>query len=509
MQAFIDGFVNGALQPGGELSAHNFTAAQLTLVAYRFVLNRDPDPQGFAVNRDYAAAHGFSAMVSAMAHSAEFTGQVLPRICGSDPDYGSGTAPATTIPDAGPAALASDRTAELQQQLDTATGPVSLDPGAVYGLSAPLVIPPGVELTTTGSPGPSDYPRMARLVRLATFTAPSGDSPLVRVEGTGELDNVWVDGQRSVYPGQFDPYGDGGMDVELRGGATIEGVARDDRLTNAAGRMVVTAWGGNDGVPGEAPCAAGATVAGNLIDGYASVHLAVGPGGVPSASESSDGIQVWCGSTAVYDNAIVDTTDAPIVLFAPAGGGAQASDVHDNTIVSAGNSSFYGIVADPLAPGTPRCDEGGTPGGAVASKNYTGTDVHGNHLWTGDRTHINVLLSLGTHEALGSCEHPGAPNGVGELNGIGAVFANNDDDGLETRTEIGIYVGGMLNATVAGTNRFGHILIEPAGMPLRANIVVATGTATSPAPNYAVGLSTPFPYTSDTGLIDDHTNNDY
>jgi hypothetical protein len=508
VQQFIGGFVNAATVPGGELAQYRYTPAQLTLLAYRFVLNRDPDVTGFGANRDYVAAHGLPDLVASMDHGPEFLDSVLPSICGKEPGYGFGTAPATTVPDTSPAAPAPDATAALQQAVDTATGPVVLPQGAVFGLSSPLVVPSGVVLITAGAPGPNEYPKMARLVRLPSFHAPTIDSPLVRLEGTAQLDNVWVDGQRSVYPGQFDSSGSGGMDVELRGGTTIDGAVQNDRLDNSSGRMAVVAWGGNDGRPGEAPCSAGTTIAGNLVEGYGSQHLAVDTSGSPSSFLSSDGVQVWCGTTAVYGNSIIDVTDASIVLFATAGGD-QASLVHDNTIVSAGNDAYYGIVADPLAPGIPRCDEGGTPGGAVASKNYTGTDVYDNHLFTGDRTHINVLLSLGTDEDLGTCEHPGAPGGVGELNGTGAVFAGNDDDGLETRTEIGIYVGVMLNAVVPSSNHFAHIVLAPAGMPLRANMVVATGTGTSQAPNYAVNLTTGIAYTADTGLVDDAANNGY
>jgi len=515
VQGFIHGFVSAAAAappPGfagvsGELAAHAYTPAQLTLLAYRFVLDRDPDPAGFALNRNAIAADGLLPVIDAMDDAPEFVSSVVPAVCAANPADGFGSAPATTAPAAGTAQLAPDSTNALQAALDAATGTVTLPQGAVFGLSRPLVIPSGIILTTAGSPGPDEYPKMARLVRLSTFaTAPAG--PLVEVEGTGQLRNVWVDGQRSVYPSQIDSTGAGGMDVELRGGATIDGAVVDDRLTGATGRMAVVAWSANDGVSGEAPCGPNTTIAGNLIDSYSSVHLAPGPGGGPSSFLSSDGIQVWCGTTTLAGNSIVDATDAAIVLFATAGGD-QASQVRDNTIISAGNNAFYGIVADPLAPGTPRCDEGGRPGGAVASKDYGGTDVYDNHIWTGDRTHIDVLLSLGTDEDLGTCEHPGGPGGIGELNGTGAVFQGNDDDGLETRTEVAIYVGGMLDAQVPATNHFAHIVLEPAGMPLRADMVVATGTGTPEAPNYAVGLVTGIAYTPDTALVDDAANNTY
>ena len=157
----------------------------------------------------------------------------------------------------------------------------------------------------------------------------------------------------------------------------------------------------------------GNVVADNLVEGYATAHGGTVPGETANDHPEADGFGVYCGSTDVRGNTIIDVSDAAIVLFngsptdAPAP--PQLSVVADNTIISAGNSLYWGIVTDPfwslhVAP-VPGGDPPGTITRAFAFGPVHSATIIDNRLWSGTRTHFDVILSSGTHELFGSTVH--------------------------------------------------------------------------------------------------------
>lgn len=140
----------------------------------------------------------------------------------------------------------------------------------------------------------------------------------------------------------------------------------------------------------------------------------------------------------------------------------QRSQVSGNTIVSAGNSAFAALAADPigecaapyasasvpqsLVPTTcldlpdKRLVDGSPPTTAPDPRDFTGSSVTGNAFWTGPRTDLFVGLLVGSWSVWGSS---------GPL-GAGASFTNNTVPITPTRVNMAIDTDGMLNARLAG-----------------------------------------------------------
>ncbi len=472
------------------------------LTLYRFILNRDPDPAGFVRWRD-ALGSGTSptAVATALFAGPEFQDAVAPAVCdpaiasdGFGPIGNPFGAPALSLPESGaPGPDLSE--GPLQLALDYRAfhggGPYRLPARTVVGLTTTLFVPPGVTLETAGRPDPKRYADMARLARLPGFAnAPKNpDQELVHVDPGGRLEHVWVDGQRFIPdPSEFPVY-------SVRMGSGTDTAVADDRVGDPEGASGIEADGETGEAPGHLPCRDNRIVD-NLVEGYATYH-GYPPGGPPNDHPESDGIGVYCEDALVEGNQEVDISDSGIVLFdgAPLATGVppQISQVRDNTMVSAGISSYFGIVTDPgydLAGGD---QPGGDPAG-VLTRSFGrpgrpwATIAH-NHLWTGTRTHIDVVLSDGTHDLFGSVFHqvcvlPSPQNSAvgvcgGGRNATGARWLDNTSDGLGVTAELGIYVSGSVGAVFAG-NRLGPFrpVFGPGACP-RAAAALATGTAPS------------------------------
>jgi hypothetical protein len=412
-----------------EFSQLGYDNAARLLALYRGALDREPDTSGY--NFYLGLLHGgtsWKTIVDAFFTSSEFTGEAA-TFC-TEGSYSFGSGPAIAIPlgqgCSGKFCFTGGTQAQLQTMLNkaaTTKATVTLAQQVVVPITTVrtvgpprprpvgLNIPPGVTLTTAGSPSPNQYAEMGRLVRAASV----GTAAVVEVEGGAKLRNVWVDGQRT------DPtdYSVDSVNVEMAGGAGA--TVSSDRLSNAVGFTNLHSLGTGESLP----CTS-TTITGNLVTAYSSSH---------TNQDWSDGISVGCEHATVQNNTVIDATDVGIVLFRayPA---VQKSTVAGNTILNAGNPAFGGIVADPLAT---------SPNN---SPSFAGSSINHNTLWTGPGTYYHIGLSIGTAAWFHS------PN-----IGTGASFTDNSVTGSVTE---GLAVSGMLNATATGNTldvtlgQYGH-----------------------------------------------------
>jgi hypothetical protein len=391
---------------GDEYGALGYGAPERAITLYAGLLAREPDTSG--VDDIATALRGRGAwdgVVESILTSAEFTTRIAPAVCDPTSPAYSPVAPTAPV-DVGPGGqgFTGDQAA-LQAALDATPpgGTVSLAPRAVVRISAPLVIPRGVTLTTAGEPAVAHYASMGRLVRGG---APPNEteSSVVDLGPDATLSHVWVSGGRA-WLGQ--PLR-AAVTVRIRGdGGTVESSKIADPL-GGSGIFVSSARYGGD-------CTT-ATVRGNLVTAYGSDHRGGG---------WADGLSIACARTSVTDNAIVDATDVGIVLYR-VDEGTQASVVERNRIVAAGRSAFAALAADPLMHG----------GGAEFS--FRGASIRDNELWTGSRTHFDIGLAVGTHAWFGDASDKG----------VGASFTGNTTGSLAIRTTNAFAVDGMLDATV-------------------------------------------------------------
>jgi hypothetical protein len=301
----------------------------------------------------------------------------------------------------------------------------------VVRISSPLVIPRGVTLTTAGEPAVTHYASMGRLVRGG---APPNEteSSVVDLGPDAKLSHVWVSGGRA-WIGQ--PVR-AAVTVRIRGtGATVESSKIADPLGGSGVFVTAAPYGGE--------CST-ATVRGNLLTAYGSEHR---------GERWADGISVACPRTSVTENAIVDATDVGIVLYRVVGG-TQASVVARNRIVAAGRSAFAALAADPLMDG----------GGA--QRPFGGASFRDNELWSGERTHMDIGLAVGTHAWFGAISDKG----------VGASFSGNTTGSLAIRTTNAFAVDGMLDATVRD-NTLRALPMERTACPVGPSVSRADGWA--------------------------------
>jgi hypothetical protein len=381
-----------------EYASLGYDNASRVLTLYRGVLNREPDAAGFSdilAMLDGGAA--WPAVVDRLFGSAEFA-SLSPALCAGTPTY-FGSAPAIPLPVSGPG-FSGGTGEQLQSLLDRTLpgGTVFLAPKALVQLSAPLVIPAGVTLATTGLPSHNSYAGMGRLVRAAAF-----DQAAVQLKPGAKLTSVWVDGQRGAVG-----FRQNAINIQVHGGAGTE--VSNSVSSNTAGWSSLQAFGSAEGLP----CGRN-IIANNLVTVYSSNH---------TDGTWSDGLSIACENATVENNQIVDATDAAIVLFR-ASPAVQRSVVRRNTILSAGNSAFGAIIADPLH-------------GTGARHSFAGSSIADNRLWTGPNTSFEIALSVGTRAWFGTSSDMGA----------GASFTGNNTGSLSVRTDCAICVSGMLDATV-------------------------------------------------------------
>jgi len=508
--------VVGSPEYGRDYPAGQEAAVALTL--YRFVLDREPTPTEFVALRDRLSRVPPVLAAAGLFGSDEFAERTAPAICSpTDPGYSFGEPgdltghPAVQTPATGvPGPLGSEAALQLRLDLLGASGggTLALPPRAVTGLTTSLTVPAGVTLTTAGSPDPIRYAEMARLVRLPSFTQRPGyaGAELVTLEPGARLTHLWVDGQRDgPDPHQFVDF-----DVRMLGG--VGTTVADDRIGNPSGATDLEADAGTP-APGDPAGCSRNVVDDNLVEGYATAHTP--PVGEPDDHTQADGLGILCGSTTVDGNDIVDVSDAAIVLF---NGGAfdgqvpaQQSVVADNTIISAGNSLYFGIATDPFYSLATAAGPGGDPAGTVSRAFATasaGAVIRDNRLWTGERTHVDVLLSSGSHVLFGStvhqtCHLPDQQDRAacgGGRNATGATWLDNTSDGQQSWAQIGIYVGGTDGAVFRG-NRFPSLGHVTGGSCPKGAVVAASGTG--PSTDFALGLRIDEPVTPDPTLASD------
>ena len=399
-----------------EYTGLGYTNAAKLLTLYRGALNREPDSSGYNYNLN--ALNGgtsWATMVNQFFTSSEFN-TLASTICGSNPDYGWGTTPVMAIPTSSSGFTGTE--SQLQSQLNATAsgGTVALAQSALVTLGSTLVIPSGVTLTTTGSPSHNKYALMGRLVRSSNFS-----SQAVELKPGAKLTYVWVDGQRDSGTN----YNSSSINIQIDGGSGT--TVSNDRIGNTAGWTNLHAEGTYEGYP----CASN-TITNNLVDAYTSLH---------SNNQWSDGLSVACENATVENNSVVDATDVGIVLFR-ASPAVQASKVSNNTILSAGNSAFGGIVADPLT-------------GGASNPSFSGSSIDHNTLWTGQYTYFHLGLSVGTRAWFGTNANTAT----------GASFSYNTTGTQTAEVTSGIAVSGMLNAYVQN-NTLSVILGQHGACPM-------------------------------------------
>ena len=406
-----------------------YTSSEKVITAYRAVLNREPDATGLS-GWTSALDGGMSttAFVDALYGSAEF-GSLVPSICSTtsaDYDFGIQAAASPAVSDPGYTGAEAGLQAILNNSAAGAV--VALAPRAVVHLTSPLTIPAGVRLGTTGNPGPTRYAHMGRLVRDPGF---AGEA--VKLMSGASLTNVWVDGGR-LRESSYDRLR---FNVRMYGGTGTALIG--NRIGNTAGATNVESYGAGDGYP-----CAGLKVQGNLIDAYTSKH---------SDGLWSDGVSMHCEDVDVSGNTVIDATDVGIIDFALVTGVPQKSQVHDNVVIQAGQSSFGMIGADPFF------DPGAGDAAGQATRSIAGGSFHANVLWTSSRTHSTFGIIVGTKAWFGADAH----------NATGGTFRDNTTGSLSMRVKTAIVVSGVLNTTVTG-NTFNTSLYNVGGSCPTANI---------------------------------------
>lgn len=442
--ATLNAWARNVYLSGDYLSRGYDPPAEL-LTLYRGVLNREPDGADFQIRlKARRRGQDWSETVDAFFDNREFR-RLSKRICGAETSYSFGKQPVLALPVSSPGFQGTG--AQLQALLDAAQvgETVLLAQKAVVRLNAPLVIPAGVTLATTGYPEPTHYALMGRLVRNAPF-----ETAAVTLEDGAWLDHVWVDGQRGVVG-----FVDDGVNVRLLGGSGT--MIRNSLITNAAGWSSVQVFGTSEGFP-----CGGLTVqvTGNLITAYSSGHVR----GKLKHNPWTDGLSISCESTYAVFNQIVDATDVGIVLFRsyPA---VQKSVLRFNRILSAGNSAYGAITIDGLQ-------------GKGTKPDFRFALIDSNTFWTSPDTHFDLGIAVGTRAWFGP------PTDLAS----GVSVTGNTTGGIPTRVDTGIAVSGMLEAQVTG-NDLNLVLVDVSRCPTApVGASVAAGYASGNLQTYTDAL---------------------
>lgn len=174
-------------------------------------------------------------------------------------------------------------------------------------------------------------------------------------------------------------------------------------------------------------------------------------------------VPVSSGATQAFAITSAPTGPAPPRWDQTSVRATQRSLVSGNTIVSAGNSAFAALAADPIGecstpfahanvvqslvpttcldlPDKMQTGSGSPPPTAWDPRDFTGSSVTGNAFWTGPRTDFFVGLLVGSWSMWGLS---------GPL-GAGASFTNNTVPVTPTRVNMAIDTDGMLNVDLKG-----------------------------------------------------------
>ncbi len=405
---------------------YDYEARLLSL--YRGSCNREPDAYGFNSKLELLnnGTLTWTQIVTDTFESQEFTNLANQIISSENPYYYWGNAP---VIDIGGGVWTQDH---LETLLNNASrSPVNIPQKVIVHLVRPLVIPNGVTLQTSGTPIHNQYALMARLIRDISF---SDTNRIINLSSNSVLKSIWIDGQLAQY-GNYHPVR---ANLHTMGDNII---INNCRLSDPAGFSNLLLSGPQDGIY----CNTFSTVSSNLITCYANDHYTYWEKGLPLPSKSlADGISIGTNKTYVYDNNIIDATDACIVVFKGSTTGSfhQQSKVYNNIIVNTGNSAGWGLVADPT--GEVRHD----PPPPHALYDFSGTEIYNNLIWTSPRAHIDVVLAVGTRSAF---TDPRYPYDYADR-GSGAYFHDNTSGNFLCTCNMGILINGMINANIQSNN---------------------------------------------------------
>lgn len=391
----LSSVANGVLL-SPEFTALGLSAPAKVEVAYRTLLNREPDAPGLALY----SAQSMPSIVSALQSSAEFS-TLAGTIC-SVSDYG--------VPASASIALAAGSVgytgpeAGLQALLSAAAPgtTVTLAARALIPLTSTLTIPSGVTLTTAGSPG--HYAEMGRLVRQSGWTGNS-----VNLMGGGHISHVWIEGSR---PSESS-YDRLRFNLQVFAGSGTS--LTNSRIGNTAG---ATSMQVNGAAAGET--CANTVISGNLIESYSAVHDGVA---------EADGVTGGCGTMSVHHNTVVDASDVGIILFGSPSY-TQTSQVYNNTVIQAGNGAHALLAFDSSTSTFPT---------TASPVSFAGASMHDNTLWSSPSAVSTFGISVGTFAYFG-------PSTIG----TGGSVTNNSSGLLPLAAEAGIGVSGQLSTTVTG-----------------------------------------------------------
>jgi hypothetical protein len=451
---------------GREFERIRYRRVEALSALSRAVLNRDLEARTYRRLRSYRR---WPRVVALMARSDAFRREAA-AICSSRrPAYyfDGSVRPSQTASGPGFRGTAAQLQAMIDAKARSGGGIVWLARAAViyvdrHVASGGLVrVPAGVELATTGRPGPGSYEKMARLVRIGNRcrVGRSCDQPVLAIDGGsdptslgGQVQSVWIDGGG----GNPRKVAKAGSSVQLESGA-------NSAITNSRidGSIPRPPTGGTTiGLEGignfpNLPCS-GMQATGNLVTVYTSDHFL--------KRRWADGITVDCEDARVEHNTIIDATDAGIALFGNLGAD-QRSLIRGNYIVSAGNDAYSAIDVDPQ--GICGCGDRGP-------RSFVGSVIDGNTFITGPRTGFGFAMNLGIRPLLDS-----VPDGTG------VVARDNSTGRGSARVSVGVAVSGMYDATVTGNA--GHFILVPInGCPLVAWAAgVRAGFASFASPPHA------------------------
>lgn len=402
--------VSNSIFGSAEYTSRGYDNYEKLLTVYRAIESREPDAGGFNYWLTYLNnGNSLASMVDLFYQS--MTATMLAKTCGTL-GYGWGVGPTldnTTIPvnGAGITTLAALKSA-LTSAASGST--VYLAQRAVIATNEQIRVPSGVTLATMGVPPQSQYAKQARIVRTSAFGTYTGDSALVHLLPGAKLASVWVSGQGQNMPG--DPNIGDKVTVFMQGGTGTSVV--NSRIDNAAGWTQIVAHH-FDGVP----CAM--TVQSNLLTGYSNNHQ----------GKLTDGISANCEKVTISSNNVVDASDVGVILFASStvqGPMAQASQVYDNTVVSAGVPAIAALMMDARI---------NTEVSGVQP--FSGAVIKSNTFFAAPDSHFDIGLAVGSFPSYLESAANLASNGT---------FTSNTTGGIATPMQVGISVDGMLNAQV-------------------------------------------------------------
>ncbi|MEK8034695.1 DUF4214 domain-containing protein [Ideonella sp. DXS29W] len=435
------------------------------LVAYRAILNREPDTNGYnqwlqALDNGTSSRAG---VVEAMFNSSEF-GSLSSKICAGG-TYSFGTQPVMRVPMPASGGYDFKTGQDLQALIDkSAPGTViALRQRSVIVIDKTLQIRNGITLATAGSPDSRHHANMARLVRGNQADGKPFNSALIGLAfgsatHSGTLRNVWVDGQRN----SGSAWTLNAINVEIRGGKGV--VVKDNFISNTLGWTGIQARGSFD----KFPCSS-LRITNNVITSYSARHYESG--------KYTDGLSIGCEGATITGNAVIDATDVGIAVF-PAATVPQKSVIESNTILSAGNSAFAALGYDGyLKP----------DGSQITTSDFKGARLSKNTLWTSPNTHFIIGLSVGSKAWWG---------GTG-LNGDGGAASGNTSAKIPTNVAIAVGVSGMLNASVLDNSIVANLMPDSDTLCPSGNVVASVKAG------YASGSIQPYADQTISGCISD------